>query len=276
MTAGRGAPSPSRSRRRKRAVGALPMATTEPSRMGSQRSTAAAERVVAARRASAAIPGSPRKQYTRFPAGRRSRITPSLTMRVSVSTGRPSASAARPAAAGSPPQSRSATTSGMPQACTMRTATSCRDVREAREVGLGAHDLERAPVDLVRVAEVVGGRAHRDPGSLIVRSPQTAQLSGSRASWERRRAPRPCPAGVATPALSPARRRGSGADHPISRLGCGVGRGRDCVWFRAGSEEVPSPAREAPRARGCRNGARDRHSASRFRVRGPSGWSACG
>ena len=39
-----------------------------------------------------------------------------------------------------------------------------QELREAREVRLGAHDLERAAVDLVRVAEVVG-RSHRDPGS---------------------------------------------------------------------------------------------------------------
>ena len=67
-----------------------------------------------------------RLQTTALPAGRRERVTPSATMRQSARTGAPASSATRPASATEPPQSRSETMSGMPQAWTSRRATGRR------------------------------------------------------------------------------------------------------------------------------------------------------
>src|SRR5262249_47673536 len=58
IAAGRGAPPSISSSRRKRAVGALPIATTEPPSLSVQRSSAAAERVVPKRSANAGTLGS--------------------------------------------------------------------------------------------------------------------------------------------------------------------------------------------------------------------------
>ncbi len=102
------------------------MATTAPASAGRHSSTAAAERVVPCRRARSRTCGSCRTQITRLPAGNRARITPAAVIRQSAMTGAPAASAARPAAATSPSQASSATMSGMPQACTRRSATAAR------------------------------------------------------------------------------------------------------------------------------------------------------
>src|SRR5579863_3529348 len=77
------------------AVGALPMATTAPSRCGRHSSNAAAERVVPIACASAATAGSLSVQITALAAGRRARVTPSETIRASHRMGAPSCNAAR-------------------------------------------------------------------------------------------------------------------------------------------------------------------------------------
>src|SRR5712671_2641976 len=82
ITAGRGQVSSSNMFRRwNSAVGALPMATTAPSRCGRHSSSAAAERVFPVVCASAATAGSLSVQITALPAGRRPRVIPSETIR---------------------------------------------------------------------------------------------------------------------------------------------------------------------------------------------------
>src|SRR5690606_28803980 len=100
IAAGRGQDPPSSMFKRwKSAVGALPMATTAPSRYGRQSSSAAAERVLPISFAIAGTRGSCRVQITSFPAGRRGRVIPSLTIRASHRIGAPASSAARAAIA---------------------------------------------------------------------------------------------------------------------------------------------------------------------------------
>ncbi len=93
--AGRGAPSSIISRRRKREVGALPIATTEPSRRSRHSSMAAALRVVPIRAARSGTDGSARVHTTSLSAGSRLRVTPLATMLASHRIGAPARSAAR-------------------------------------------------------------------------------------------------------------------------------------------------------------------------------------
>ena len=69
IAAGRGAPAEISSRSRNKAVGALPIATTEPPRRGSQSSIAAAVRVVPSFAASSGVEGSESVQITSLFAG---------------------------------------------------------------------------------------------------------------------------------------------------------------------------------------------------------------
>ena len=84
----------------------------------------AAERVWPERAASSARAGLLDRDVDRVcrPAARRGDC-PAATMRTSQRIGAPPASAARPCAPAPAEKARSATTSGMPQACTMRAAT---------------------------------------------------------------------------------------------------------------------------------------------------------
>ena len=133
-----------RSSRWNRAVGALPMATTAPSRHGRQSSTAAADAW-----SRAEPPGRPcaRRRgwpHTSLPAGRRSSITPARTGRIDQhdsATGR----VHRTACAGSPCQAKSGATSGMPQAWTSRSTMACS--------GRGKR-VQRDPADQVEGAGV--------------------------------------------------------------------------------------------------------------------------
>src|SRR5258706_9069826 len=103
IAAGRGQDSSSNMFRRwNSAVGALPMATTAPSRYGRHSSSAAAERVLPVACTSAATAGSLSVQITALPAGRRARVMPSETIRASHRIGAPfcNAGAARGALPG--------------------------------------------------------------------------------------------------------------------------------------------------------------------------------
>ena len=129
--------------------------------MGSQRSTAAAERVVLARRASDATPELAEEAVDAVP-GRKALADHSVRYHVRIGEHRPAAGerGAAGVAGVAPP---------VEVGDDVRHAAGVHDAdrhvveggRKAREVGLRAHDRERAPVDLVRVAEVVAGRAHR-------------------------------------------------------------------------------------------------------------------
>src|SRR3546814_9038111 len=91
--------SSSMSSRWKRAVGALPIATSAPPRCGRQSSSAAADRVLDMRAASAGTCGSFSVQKIGLAAGRRFRVMPSDTMRASQRIGAPARSAAMAARA---------------------------------------------------------------------------------------------------------------------------------------------------------------------------------
>jgi hypothetical protein len=95
IAAGRGAPAISISSRWNKAVGALPMAITAPSRWGSHNDTAAAVRVVPQAEASPETCSSVRKQSTSLSAGSRPAVIPMATIRASVRIGAPRPSAAR-------------------------------------------------------------------------------------------------------------------------------------------------------------------------------------
>src|SRR5208337_39670 len=97
--AGAGAPAANSSRRRNRAVGALPMATIPPASRGRAASMAAAARVVPWRRASRATSGSSIRQNGVTPSRlKRPPETPASNIRVSVASGPPWRRAATPAA----------------------------------------------------------------------------------------------------------------------------------------------------------------------------------
>ena len=104
-------------------MGALPIATTAPAIRSPHRSSAAAERVVPSRAASAGTSGWFSVQTTSLPAGRRARVMPCATISASHSTGRPASSAARAAPAKPGLMRSAAAISTMPQAWMTRTAT---------------------------------------------------------------------------------------------------------------------------------------------------------
>ena len=111
---------------RNNAVGALPMAITESCKCSRHSATAAAERVVRSRCWISRVRGSFRVHSTVFPAGSRARLMPEATISQSTSTRAPARRARPAASAGDPRQRRSATTSGIPQACTSRQARVAR------------------------------------------------------------------------------------------------------------------------------------------------------
>ncbi len=80
---------------------------------------------------------------------------PAATMPTSQRIGAPAASASRTIATTPSEKARSATMSGMPQACTMRAATGAISCRQRREIDLRRDDLEGAARDLGRIADVV-------------------------------------------------------------------------------------------------------------------------
>src|SRR5690606_33008871 len=94
MAAGRGAPASSISSKRKRAVGALPIATTEPS-IPSQRSRAAADRVLPMVLASSIVRLLRSVQITGLSVGRRARVIPWATISASQKMGLPARKALR-------------------------------------------------------------------------------------------------------------------------------------------------------------------------------------
>ena len=124
IAAGFGQPSSNRSIRWNSAVGALPMATTAPSRSSRHNSTAAAERVVPSSLARSPASGLLRVTTTRLSDGRNPRVMPAATMVQSQRIGAPpsSASAVRSMIPGE--ATRSPAISGMPQAWMIRTAIS--------------------------------------------------------------------------------------------------------------------------------------------------------
>src|SRR5579875_2479972 len=124
--AGRGAPAASSSSRRKRAVGALPIAISAPPSRSRHSSTAAAVRVVRSSRASGPTRASCNMHSTSLLAGRRARVTPAATISVSHRIGAPPRSAAwaRSPKLGEATMSRARST--IPQAWIMRTATRSR------------------------------------------------------------------------------------------------------------------------------------------------------
>ncbi len=132
MAAGLGAPAPSISSSRNRAVGALPMATTAPASRSSQRSSAAADRVVPSFSAISGTRPSRKVHTTRLSAGRRARVIPCATISESHMMGAPAASAARAAVTSSGANTICSATSTRPHAWTMRTTTS-DSLREKRE-----------------------------------------------------------------------------------------------------------------------------------------------
>ena len=85
------APSSISSSSRNSAVGALPIATTAPSRRSRHSSSAAAVRVVPRRAASSGTRGSRSVQMTSLPAGSRRRVTPEATIVASHRIGAPAA-----------------------------------------------------------------------------------------------------------------------------------------------------------------------------------------
>ncbi len=123
IAAGRGAPAISISIRWNSAVGALPMATTAPSRWGSQSETAAALRVVPHDFASSGTCSSRRKQRTSLSAGSRPAVMPIATMWASQRMSAPSISAVRAALTSEGWKTRSGTRSTWPVPWTIRTAT---------------------------------------------------------------------------------------------------------------------------------------------------------
>ena len=144
IAAGFGAPPSSISSRWNSAVGALPIATTAPASRSPQSSIAAAERVVPSFSASAGTRGSRSVQITALLAGSRARVMPCATISASQRIGaRPRVRRALRHEAG--PRIRCA-----PAACDQPAGMDHADrdlglVRgEAREVGFGADDGERA------------------------------------------------------------------------------------------------------------------------------------
>ncbi|AOW88428.1 hypothetical protein BC342_20020 [Streptomyces olivaceus] len=121
--AGRGAPSSIISRSRKSAVGALPTATTAPSRRSRHSSRAAALRVVPSFAASSGTAGSDRVHRTSLSAGSRLRVTPLATICTSQRIGAPACRASRARSTTAGVYERSRTRSTMPQAWIIRTAT---------------------------------------------------------------------------------------------------------------------------------------------------------
>ncbi len=116
IAAGGRAPSFNNSSRRNNAVGALPMATTAPSRRLRQSSSAAALRVVPVSAAIVATLGSVKVQTTALLAGRRASVTPCATMLESHRIGAPPLSAVRAASTKPGENTMSSATSTMPQA----------------------------------------------------------------------------------------------------------------------------------------------------------------
>ena len=99
------------------------MATSAPSIRSPQRSSAAAERVLPIRAASAGVSRSCSVQITSFPAGSLARVMPCATICESHRTGLPASSAPRAAAVKPGLKRRSRVISTMPQAWITRTAT---------------------------------------------------------------------------------------------------------------------------------------------------------
>src|SRR5258707_3889758 len=122
MAAGSGAPSSSISSSRNSEVGALPMATTAPSRCGRQSSSAAAERVFPTSVASCATVGSSRVQTTLLFLGNLLRVMPWATIFASQRTGAPRASALDARAVNVGDIKRSSAISTIPQAWMILTA----------------------------------------------------------------------------------------------------------------------------------------------------------
>ena len=91
IAAGFGAPSRSSSSRKNSAVGALPMATTEPAIRSPHSLIAAAERVLPISLAMAAVRGSRSVQITSLAAGSLARVTPCATISASQKIGAPAA-----------------------------------------------------------------------------------------------------------------------------------------------------------------------------------------
>ena len=131
-------------------MGALPTATTAPPRRSRQRSTAAAERVVASAAARSRVSGAFKVTTTSVP-GRRARITPAATISQSQITGAPEAMAAAPASAAPGEKASRSATSGMPQAWTTRAASPAMAGGETIEPGLAPHGLEALDVDRPRI-----------------------------------------------------------------------------------------------------------------------------
>ncbi len=86
----------------------------------------AAERVLPKVRASSGTRGSSRAQMIGFSAGKRARVMPQTTMRLSHRMDAPASNAVRPASPASGENRRSPMMSGMPQACATRTASGSR------------------------------------------------------------------------------------------------------------------------------------------------------
>ena len=161
---------------RNNAVGALPMATIAPSSLGSQSSSAAAERVVPRRAASAGTAASPSVQITSLPAGSRARVTPSATIRASQRIGAPRLQRGdrrqRRALRKMDVGGRLDHAAGMDDAH--------RDAlfraRKAREIGLAPDDREGIAINLRAVADIVAACRHLESLPDIPASAETRSL----------------------------------------------------------------------------------------------------
>src|SRR5262245_24644360 len=121
IAAGDGTPVSSISMSRNSAVGALPMAIRAPASRSAHSSSAAAERVLPSRSASAGTRASRRVQMTSLRTGNRTRVMPCATISASHRIGAPRSRAMRAAATKPPPKTMCSAVATSPQAWIMRT-----------------------------------------------------------------------------------------------------------------------------------------------------------